>query len=135
MSAYMKKPFQPGFTMIELMIAVVIVAILASLAMSNYGDSVLKTKRTDAKDALTSMAVSLEKCKAIYGVYDDRCSIKNGGSKTSPEGLYTVSVSVPRNTAFTLTATPVAGKSQAKDTNCNSMTLNNLGVQLPVDCW
>jgi type IV pilus assembly protein PilE len=135
MSAYIKKPFQSGFTLIELMIAVVIVAILASLAMSNYGDSVVKSKRTDAKDALTSMAASLEKCKAMYGKYDGNCSIKDESSKTSPEGLYTVSVSVTDNTAFTLTATPVEGKSQARDTDCKSMTLNNLGVQKPIACW
>jgi type IV pilus assembly protein PilE len=132
----MKKENQNGFTLIELMIVVVIVAILASLAMSNYGDSVMRSKRTDAKDALTSMAVSLEKCKALYGLYDDKCSIKTGVSKTSSEGLYTVTPTVTADKAsFTLTAVPVTGKSQENDTACSSITLTNLGIQLPTACW
>jgi prepilin-type N-terminal cleavage/methylation domain-containing protein len=42
---------QNGFTLIEVMIVVVIVAILAAIAIPSYQDSIRKTRRADAKEA------------------------------------------------------------------------------------
>lgn len=132
----MQKSIHSGFTLIELMIVVAIVSILSFVAVSNYGDSAIRSKRTDARDALLSISTSIEKCKTIYGSYNNaNCNIKNGDSIDSSSGLYSVEVKIPDATSFSLAATPVTGKSQANDSDCLSITLNNLGVQLPVDCW
>ena len=45
-----------GFTLVELMIVVVIVAILAGIAVPSYMSSVRKTRRADAKTALLDLA-------------------------------------------------------------------------------
>ncbi len=116
-----------GFTLIELMIVVGIVAIIALLASSYYGDNVISAKRSDARRGLQNIATSLEKCKSLYGSYNSaNCAITNGASIVSPEGLYSISVNSAAST-FSLTATPVAGSSQSGDTDCTSLTLNNLG--------
>lgn len=52
-----------GFTLIELMIAVVIVGILAAIAYPSYIDHVRKARRADAKAALTQLAQQEE---ALY---------------------------------------------------------------------
>ena len=52
-------PMHRGFTLIELVIAMVIVSILAALAIPSYSAYVRKSRRTDAKNALLDMA-SLE---------------------------------------------------------------------------
>ena len=122
----MKYQTESGFTLIELMIVVGIVAIVSALAIYNYGESASKSKRTDGRTALLSTAATLEKCKSIYGVYNNTgCSIGNGDSIDSPEGLYQVSVT-STTTTFSLTATPQG--SQAGD-DCTSMTLNHLQQQ------
>jgi type IV pilus assembly protein PilE len=129
-----------GFTLIELMIVVLVVAILGALATSYYGDSVIKSKRTDGRSTLLDTASRLEKCKAVYGAYNNaNCSVSNGDSIDSKEGLYSINVTSTATT-FNLTANPVAGQSQANDTKCTSITLDNLGQQSgtgaePASCW
>ena len=134
------KRAQSGFTLLELMIAAAIVSILATIAMSNYGDSVISAKRTDGRSVATSTASSLEKCRAIYGAYNNaNCNIKNGTSIASPDGYYSLKVTSAAST-FTLTASPSAGSSQANDSDCTSIILNHLGQQsgtgaAPSSCW
>ena len=129
-----------GFTLIEVMIVVLIVGVLSSIAFSNYGDSVVNSRRTDARTAILNTATTLEKCVAIYGSYNNAgCSIGNGDSIDSPEKYYTVKVTAAART-FTLTASAVGGKSQDRDTDCTSMTMDNLGAQSgsgahPETCW
>ena len=50
-----------GFTLVELMIAVAIVGILASIAYPSYQDSVRKSRRADAKGALLGFANAMER--------------------------------------------------------------------------
>ncbi|MCP4186672.1 MAG: prepilin-type N-terminal cleavage/methylation domain-containing protein [Gammaproteobacteria bacterium] len=130
----MNLKLQSGFTLIELVIAVAIVGIIASLALSYFGDNVISARRTDGRSVLLSNATRLEKCKATYGVYDNAaCTI----DATSSDGYYTVAV-VSDATTFTLTASPAGA--QTSDADCTSIILDNLGQQTgtgadSVECW
>jgi type IV pilus assembly protein PilE len=125
-----------GFTLLELMIVVTIVAILSYIAVENYSDNSIKSKRVDARNTLLRTSTSLEKCKTIYGAYNNtHCSIQDRDTITSPEALYTITVSVTNATTFSLSAAPITGTSQVSDTACSSITLDNLGQQLPAACW
>ncbi|RZA07773.1 MAG: prepilin-type N-terminal cleavage/methylation domain-containing protein, partial [Moraxellaceae bacterium] len=50
-----------GFTLIEVMVTVAIVAILAAIAIPNYSQYVQKTRRTDAQEKLLDMAAQQER--------------------------------------------------------------------------
>lgn len=136
----MNKIKSQGFTLIELMIVVAVVSILAYLATGSFGENVIAAKRTDGRTGILNVASTLEKCKAIYGTYNNgNCSVNNGDSIPSPEGLYNVSVGSTA-TAFALTANPAAGKSQTNDSMCTSIRLNHLGQQTGTGsdsdvCW
>jgi len=52
--------FQQGFTLIEVMITVVIVAILAAVAVPNYTDYVTRSKFTEAHGTLADLRVKME---------------------------------------------------------------------------
>ncbi len=125
----MKYRSQTGFTLVELMITVAIVAVIASVAMYGYGDYIRKANRTDARATLSETATSLEKCRSIYSVYNSgNCNV--AFPVTSDKGYYSITSAFNANgTTFDLTATPVAGQPQTKDAECTTLTLANTGAQ------
>ncbi len=127
-----------GFTLIELMIVVAIVGILASVAMSFYGDNVIAANRTEARAALSGTAGSLEKCKSLYGVYNSaNCNV---AFPIDTESSYYEITAVLTGSTFALTATPQTGTPQANDADCTTLTLSNTGIKGatgadPTVCW
>jgi type IV pilus assembly protein PilE len=129
MSCRNSKAGQFGFTLIEVMIAVVIVAILASIAVPSFTKQSMRSKRSDALVALQQAAAAQERYYAINSRYVANADPFAGTATiTSPEQLYSVAVAVSGAT-FTATATPVAGTSQASDSDCTSFTLTNTGAK------
>jgi type IV pilus assembly protein PilE len=118
---------QAGFTLIEILTALLIVGILGSIAVSSYSNSVIAASRSDARTSLQDLATALEKCKLLYGAYNSaNCGTGNGDTVPSTEGLYDIKV-VSAASTFTLTAAPSTGSKQTKDTDCTSLILNQLG--------
>lgn len=125
----MKKNKQPGFTLIEVMIVVAIMGIVTTIAVAYYGDFIIAAKREDGRETLQNTATALEKCKLLYGAYNSgNCSIANGDTIASIDGLYDISV-VSTITTYTFTATPSAGSSQNNDKYCDSIILDQLGLE------
>lgn len=58
-----------GFTLIEIMIAVLIIAILATVVLPSYNDSVKKSRRADAQAALLGLAQAMERFYSEQGTY------------------------------------------------------------------
>jgi len=112
-----------GFTLIELMITVAVIAILASIALPAYQNSVQKAGRSDGKTSLLSAAQAMERCFTTNNTYTG-CTVL----PTSGEGKYTLAVNIPApGTTFTITATRAAGTSQANDNDCVTMSITQTG--------
>lgn len=121
-----------GFTLIELMFVVAIVAILLALAYPSYVDQVRKARRADATSTLMDRAQSLERCFSRLSTYDAGCPNPAGASD---EGFYTITVA---RTATTYTLTATATGDQVNDP-CGVFTVDYLGNKTPVPggnrCW
>ena len=122
-----------GFTLIELMTVLDILAIVLALAYPAYVDSVRKARRADATASLMDRAQSLERCFTRFNAYDDASCPDPAGA--SDDGFYTISIARTATT-YTLTAAPAGD--QAND-NCGSFTVDYLGNKTPVPgsnrCW
>lgn len=119
-----------GFTLIEVLVTVAIVAILAAIAIPNYSQYVQKTRRTDAQEKLLDMAAQQERWFFNKNQYTDQ--VDDVGGATSKDGYYTVTISnlgTAPFTRYTLTATAVTTKSQKNDSECTSFTIDNTGAR------
>lgn len=123
-----------GFTLIELMIAVAVIAILAAVAYPAYQKQIMNARRTDGTAPLLMLATQLEKYAYDNGTYAGATVPNLIGSATTSEGYYTVAIAAataacPIADCYLITATPVAGTPQANDTECNALTLSSIGIK------
>jgi type IV pilus assembly protein PilE len=128
-----------GFTLMELMVVIMIVAILAAVAYPNYTKSILRSNRSDARATLLQIAQNLERYFTENNTYvgatlGSAAATDVWSSTSSTAGNYTISFSVtPTATTYTVRATAVGR--QAKDTACPNLTLTQQGAKAPAACW
>jgi len=148
-----------GFSLIELVIAVAIVGILASVALPSYLEQVRKSKRTEAFDALLTCSSEQNRyysASSPPGYFDEAtakgsslsaCGWDGTNFSTSGEH-YQLAITNTGCTGGTslwcyqLTATAVG--SQANDTDCRTLVIDHRGVKSATDasnadstskCW
>jgi len=132
-----------GFTLIELIIVVAIIAIIGAIAVPSYSIYITKSNRTDAISFLSEVAGEQQRFFSENNIYAEAMSDLGYGDEdtaTSPEGFYTISISRPSKTRYVLSATPVAGSRQASDAECKVFTLDSTGARANIDgtnndCW
>ena len=126
-----------GFTLIELMIVVAIIAILTAIAYPAYNKYVLRSRRSDAYAALNQWQAVMERCYAQYFSYAPTTATCPAVPTTSPERYYSVVASKVTATTYTLTATAVGA--QAADTGCATLSLDQAGNKTSTggsaNCW
>ena len=75
----MKAPVQAGFTLIELMIVVGIVAVLAAVAIPLYSDHMVRAKVANIQTAADSMKTAVALCAQEAGGVLDDCDLGANG--------------------------------------------------------
>jgi type IV pilus assembly protein PilE len=134
-----------GFSLIELLIVIVIVATLASLAVTTYSRYVVKTRRAAAAAVLLGLANRQEQYFLDARAYAADMTELGATPPQEVSDYYTIATSANNNATpptFQVTATPVSGSSQAtRDTSCATLTLTSAGVKSVSgsgtvrDCW
>lgn len=116
-----------GFTLVELMIAVVIAAVLAVVAVPTFLDTMRKSRRADAFAALSVLQQAQERFRSSNAAYAANSALTSGLGlgATTASGYYAIAIGTASATGYTATATGRDGTSQANDGNCRV-----LGVQM-----
>lgn len=133
--------FTHGFTLIELMIAVVIAGVLAAIAFPSYQSYVRKSRRADAHAALQTLQLAQERYRTNHTSYAADLAALPGGLTLSADGHYQLSIDSGSATssAYTVRATAVTGSSQAADEGCTQIWLawaSNAATYHPsIRCW
>jgi type IV pilus assembly protein PilE len=100
-----------GFTLIELMIVVAIIAILVAIAYPSYINYKIRVHRTDAQSEMMAIAHSLNQFKITNGTYTNATISKIYGGTVTPvsgEALYDLDLETTAST-WTLKAKPKNG--------------------------
>jgi len=146
-----QKRSQFGFSLVELMIVVAIVAIISAFAYPSYQRYVIKAKRTVAQNALLQVAdrqqqffmdnkrfaadlTNLGFGANPYVVNDDGAPTVAGDA----QAVYSLSLTNVTATTWTVTAAPLHGQ-LSRDTYCGSLSLTQAGTKGKTgasdDCW
>lgn len=112
-----------GFTLIELMIVIAILAIIAAVAIPSYNKYIEKSRRADGQSALLNAAQTMERCFTRTNTYVG-CFTTADPGQASPEGFYNLRATTLTATTYVLSASPTGR--QTSDA-CGTFTLNYLG--------
>ena len=125
-----RRPLNQGFTLIELMVVVAIVAILTAIAYPSYMQSVTKARRRTAELCLINYANYMERIYSVNLRYDQD---SNGNPTVLPtldcvdqgsQSPYAFSFATPPTSdTYTVQAVPQGNQAQA-DSACGTLSLN-----------
>jgi len=123
-----------GFTLIELMIVLAIIAILAAIAYPSYQEHVLKTRRALAQGCVLELAQYMERYYTTNMTFVGAV-LPNTSCTSDLAGKYNFTSGGIAATTYILTATPVSPQDQDL---CKTMKINELGVKTTTGlagCW
>ncbi|MCP5152288.1 MAG: type IV pilin protein [Ectothiorhodospiraceae bacterium] len=133
-----------GYSLTELMIVVVIVAILAAVVIPAYTQYARESKRADAHAALLRIATQQERFFGDRGTYAG--SLKDDfnypATALSPDRYWTLSLTNVSGTGFEVRAI-AGGERSHTDPDCNVIRLTSTGAKSGLtsggaannDCW
>ena len=134
-----KPPARSGFTLIELVVAMTIVAILASVALPAYTGYVARARRADARTQLLQVDQFMQR---FYAANDNFAQDRAGNAvfdqvpvnlKQSPaDSAKLYDLVIPAGTlsgaAYEIRMVPVSGGSMGND-QCGTFTLTSSGIR------
>lgn len=135
-----------GFSLIEAMITVAILAILTTIAVGSYKSYILRTHRTEGRNALLRIQVAQEKHFLQNDTYTTNVTDAPPaglglGAATTANGWYTLSVTAGNTndiaTSYLAKAT-AAGTQAADKAACQEFRIDDTGARHPAadsECW
>ncbi|MDR7267472.1 type IV pilus assembly protein PilE [Pelomonas saccharophila] len=125
-------PRHLGFSLIELMVALVVAGILAAIAYPVYTSHVQRGRRADAINALTAVMQAQERYRGNNSAYASTLTALNVNVSTIAP-LYSITlagIGTPASFAsgYIATAAPVAGGKQASDVTCKTLVVTLQGA-------
>ena len=141
-----------GYTLIELLVAGLLVALLTAIALPSYRQTVLRAQRSDARLALLRIQAQQERHYLQFQRYSQDLDTNpaTGGlgvGRRSEAGHYALSLELTGNgQGFRAVARPAPGDAQQSDRECTSLSIDESGRRLaesaasstppqPERCW
>lgn len=116
-----------GFTLLELMIVVAVIAVLAAIVLPSYRDAVHRGRRADGTTALLDLANRMQRYYSENNTFQTATIANVGANATTPQGHYTLSIAAQAVNTYTIQAAPAGA--QAGDTKCGTLTLTSASIR------
>lgn len=123
-----------GFSLSELMVVLVVVAILAAIALPTYTSQLRRSARGEAQAFLTNAGTRQSQYLIDKRTYAGSLSTLGMNAPADLLAKYTFALAAADGPPPTYTFTATAIGDQAHDT-CPTLTLDNAGNRTPATCW
>ena len=140
-----------GFTLIEVLTALIVVAVLAAIAIPTWRNHLLRVRRAEAISALTALQSEQDRFFGIHARYADAAALSRkppdglGRAATSERGFYAIELrTADDGLSYTATARALARPGDAPDARCAQLSIDHLGIRRALDaggadrsgdCW
>lgn len=129
-----------GFSLLELLVVMALIAILISLAYPLYTSHLVKGRRNQAEVDLLYLASQLEAFYTLQNTYQGSSLEGLGINPYTDDHSYQLSIQSATDTGYQIAASPLGQQARA-DTTCGNLTLNEQGEKsvsgsaTPEECW
>jgi type IV pilus assembly protein PilE len=140
-----------GFTLAEIMTAIVVVIVLGAIAVPMWRNHLLRVRRADAISALVAVQSAQDKFFGRNARYAGAAALTSpppaglGLSATSEHGHFQIELSTSEDALrYTAVARSQPQAGEAEDTRCAQMSIDHLGIRRAMDaagvdrsgdCW
>jgi type IV pilus assembly protein PilE len=130
-----------GFSMVEMIVVMVILAILGSVAYPSYIKSQRETRRNDAYSGLFEIKSIIDNYLAInetanYSGWNAATANTTIKYNTRSKGkYYTLTISNFSTGPFSYTIRATAVGTQTSDSGCTVIFLDSNNTKTPITCW
>lgn len=122
-----------GFSLLEMIIVMAIIAIFAFFTYPYYRNSITQGRRIDGQTALLALANRLEQYYSEHNTYQG-ATLATGGdtdilsTNYSDQNWYMLTITGQTDNSFHLKATPI-GTQAIDDKLCQTLTFNSYGIK------
>lgn len=133
----MDRRYTSGFSLLELLIALAIVAILATITVPSFSGLVAKARRSDAMAGLVQVQLAQQRWRARNPSYTTDLAVLGWSTPESPDGYYRLRVEHADARDFLVLAEP-AGVQRSDD--CGVFAIgadgpDHAAAYADRDCW
>ena len=110
-----------GFTLVECLVVVLVLALISSMAWPSFRRHDLQAGRLDAVHALSRVQAEQERYRSVHGLYAAELGALLGTSAQSPQGRYAIRLTLEGPESYQASAQ--AQGQQTLDSLCSPMTV------------
>lgn len=128
-----------GFTLIELVITIMIIAILVGISYPAYSEYLTRVRRAAAVGALLDLAGRMEEYYTVNDKYLGATLDTLGVHDENYKNFYSLSINA-KSDEYTLSATPINNQFRS-DIKCGELSIDQIGNKKisgsgdPEECW
>ena len=119
-----------GFTLPEMLLAVSLAALLASLALPSLGEALIRVRRAEAVTALGALQLAQENRRAQVAAYTTDLAALGLAQAVTASGAYLLSVQEASEHGYTLLASRAPQARGPADERCAVLALRAIGGRL-----
>jgi type IV pilus assembly protein PilE len=147
----MMQPEPRGFTITEVLTALVVIAVLSAIAIPMWHTHLLRVRRAEARDALLALQAAQDRYFGRHARYATAAQLTLRSpdgldlAATTPHGLYALTLATaPDGLGYVATARALENAGQAADERCATFSidqvaqlsaLDSAGTDRSADCW